>query len=37
MDTGFADQSHLTRCFAAELGITPAALRRGRRPSTPRR
>ena len=31
MATGFADQSHLTRCFGARYGATPAALRRGRR------
>jgi len=33
-DVGFADQSHMTRCFARYLGITPARyreqLRRGR-------
>lgn len=26
--TGFADQSHLTRAFSAEVGVSPAALRR---------
>lgn len=26
--TGFADQSHLTRCFKARFGVPPAALRR---------
>ncbi|MDR4307581.1 helix-turn-helix transcriptional regulator [Chelatococcus sambhunathii] len=25
---GFADQSHLTRVFSAEVGVSPAALRR---------
>jgi len=25
--TGFADQSHFTRCFRAELGVTPGAYR----------
>ena len=33
MATGFADQSHLTRCFGARYGETPAALRRDRRPT----
>ena len=27
-ETGFADQSHLTRCFRQHFGITPAHLRR---------
>ncbi|MCG8462313.1 MAG: AraC family transcriptional regulator [Holophagales bacterium] len=30
-DAGFADQSHLTRVFRAELGITPGAWRRRHR------
>jgi AraC family transcriptional regulator len=30
-DVGFADQSHLTRCFARYLGITPARYREQRR------
>lgn len=34
MATGFADQSHLTRCFGARYGTTPAALRGGRQRPT---
>jgi AraC family transcriptional regulator len=30
-DVGFADQSHMTRCFARYLGITPARYREQRR------
>ena len=30
-DVGFADQSHMTRCFARYLGITPARYRQQRR------
>jgi AraC-like DNA-binding protein len=30
-DCGFADQSHLTRTFAAAIGVTPGAWRRARR------
>ncbi|GLK78958.1 helix-turn-helix domain-containing protein [Methylopila turkensis] len=32
---GFADQSHLTRVFSAELGVSPAALRRTLGPPSP--
>jgi AraC family transcriptional regulator len=28
LECGFADQSHLTRSFSAQLGMTPAAWRR---------
>jgi AraC family transcriptional regulator len=28
MACGFADQSHLTRVFSAEVGVSPAALRK---------
>lgn len=34
MAAGFADQSHLTRCFGARYGTTPAALRGGRQRPT---
>jgi AraC family transcriptional regulator len=33
VETGFADQSHLTRLMTALLGITPAAYRRQRTPA----
>jgi AraC-like DNA-binding protein len=32
-ETGFSDQSHMTRAFARIYGLTPAALRRSRRAS----
>ena len=28
LDCGFAHQEHMTRVFAAQLGVTPAAFRR---------
>jgi AraC family transcriptional regulator len=34
--TGFADQSHLTRCFKQRFGVPPAQLRRESSPSLPR-
>ncbi|MFD1703470.1 helix-turn-helix domain-containing protein [Methylopila henanensis] len=34
---GFADQSHLTRVFSAEVGVSPAALRKTLGTGTPAR
>jgi len=33
LETGFADQSHLTRCFTRLVGLTPGAYQHGARPA----
>jgi AraC-like DNA-binding protein len=33
LETGFADQSHLTRCFTRFVGLTPGAYQQGARPA----